>query len=318
MGRRKAFVVSAKHGQSTVKLTEATIVPATSFKLIKAVFRLNQIRGVSELLPILNDALDLYELRASELQSAKLASKYAGAITKQNALEASILRSGVDAEGLLDAPVAAGAQNTYEAFEQLSGGFFEYLEPGEKVEFFNSNRPNNGLKDFFSFVLTGAGASWGIAKTYTSLDCEKSYFAARGDMLLTWATFYVEQKFMERHFFDWIGARAIAFAAKSKGWKLDEGWQSKMSWIFPTMPLLDELKAANTNAANLDNLLTDFSELLGPDWQDKLRQRSEQDKFLKGIGLSRVHAVTGGTNIDTKKETEKDTTTDTGDSKNEQ
>lgn len=293
-GRRKAYIVTAKRGVTSAKLSEVSIIPASEFRLIKSSYRHNQFRGVSELLPILADCLDLYEMRASEIQTAKKTAKTAGAITKTGAAADGFSASGTDVEGLLTTPVPSTGKSTYESYEALCGGFIEYLEPGEKFELYSNDRPNNGLNDFFSFVLTGAGSALGLAKTYSSLDCEKSYFAARGDMLLTWSMYYVEQKFLERHFFDWVGERAITFHAAKMGWKLPENWQSKLSWIFPAMPLLDEKKAADTNALNLDNLLVDYSELLGPDWKEKLDARKEQEAYIAGLGLARVNAVTGG------------------------
>jgi capsid protein len=299
LGKVLAHSVSAKRGISSAKISDVTIIPVSEFRLIKSSYRLNQLRGVSELLPCIADCLDLYAMRASEIQSAKLASKYAIAIQKAGALEDSIMRAGTDAEGLLDAPAKATAQGTYESFDELTGGFTEYLEPGESANLLKNERPNNGLKDFFGFVLGGAGAGVGLSKTYTDLNCEKSYFAARGDMLLGWQTFMVFQKFMERHFFDWVAEKAIEFFAPQMGWKLPENWQAKMSWIFPSMPLLDEKKKADTDASNLDNLLTDYSELLGPDWQDKLAQRQAQEYYLKSIGLARVNKTTGGSPVET-------------------
>lgn len=295
LGKVIAYSVSAKRGISSAKLAEVSIIPVSEFRLIKSSYRLNQLRGVSELLPCVADCLDLYAMRASEIQSAKATAQRAITITKVGALEDSLMRSGTDTEGLGN-PIApaSGVPQTYEALEEYAGGMVEYLEPGESAELLKNDRPNNGLKDFFGFVLGGAGASIGLAKTYVDLNCEKSYFAARGDMLLTWQMFYVLQKFMERHFFDWIAEKAIEYFAPQMGWTLPENWQAKISWIFPTMPLLDEKKKADTDALNLDNLLTDYSELLGPDWREKLAQRKEQEDYLATLGLARINKTTGG------------------------
>jgi capsid protein len=297
-GRVVGYVVTSKRGQTKVDYKDACILPVGTAKLIKRPWRLNQGRGVGDMLTTSADMEDIYEMRSKELQSAKVAAGMAGIVKKKDPIEEALYKAGTNPDELVDqilndtesydtGDAEVNQEDNYERLEALTGGFLEYLGDNDDFEILDFNRPNVSIKDFFEFVQCSSGASHGFAKAYTKLSADSSYTAFRGDMILTWVTFKYLQKWIERRFCDWIVKKAVTWAIR-KG-KLtkpnDDLWEYRVSWQFPTMPHVDELKEENAITQALKNGDTDFAELLGPNWREKMKAYAEQIEYAKTLGL---------------------------------
>lgn len=283
-GRVVAYAVTGQHGQHSVKFVYATILPRTVSRMLRRTWRFNQLRGTADMLTVAADLQDLYEMRSKEMQSAKVAAGMAGVVKKSTGSE-EFLAKRADATG--DGTLPEGdAQVAYERLESLTGGFLEYLEPEDTFELLDHNRPNVNFLGAFDFILRSAGSALGLSKTYTTLNTEASYTAFRGDLLLSWAQFRCDQKDLERQACDWIGTRAIGWAVR-KG-LLPAGpanWQRTLAWEWPKQPDVDPLKEATAAAVRLGNLLSTYSDEVGPEWAKKFKQASEELKTAQGLGL---------------------------------
>ena len=102
-------------------------------------------------------------------------------------------------------------------------------------------------------------------------------------MLLAWAQFYVDQKFLERHACDWTAEKAL---------RLKYGGSVpadlSMSWDWPRMPAVDPLHEAEAVELLIKTLQTNYSEQLGPEWRTKMTQLAEETKAAKEMGLPTV------------------------------
>lgn len=290
-GRVAAYVAHSGHGKSEVNYDpeNVMIVPASKGRFLKRVWRFNQLRGTAEMLTTAADLQDMYELRSSEIQTGKVGSKFAGVVKKESAADEMQFRREQTAEAQYDptlAQPADGLPNTgvsYDRLEALTGGFMEYMEPGDEFKLLDFNRPTINFIESVNAILRGAGAAMGLSKTYTTLNTESSYTAFRGDMLLSWAQFYADQKFLERHLMDWLACRAIKWAAASGqlGVELPEGWESAMSWAWPQMPAVDPLKESMAHANDIKHAFASYSEILGPDWKKTIHQLAEEIREIK-------------------------------------
>jgi capsid protein len=299
----RGWIVTHNRGMAISKLEDTIILkrdrdgdPGTA-RLIKSPWRLNQLRGTAELLPAAADYQDSYEILASEQQSAKVASKFAGVVKQKEGAEESLLDSGIDPESIIDGSgtdIQTGAPlaENYDRMEALTGGYMEYLGPDDDFEILDFNRPNVHLQEFLEHTLVNAGAAQGLTKTYSTLKTSTAYTAFRGDMLIAWAQFYWDQKFLERRFLDWVTSKRLAWAMrKGRIQQLPEGWDEKMKFIWPKMPSIDPLKTANAIKQEIANGTTDYSELLGPDWREILTKLADQLAFAKEKGLTLSDAV---------------------------
>lgn len=294
-GREVAYVATGCRGQAVTALTDCMILPRGSAKLLRKPWRFNQGLCHGEMLTASADMGDCYEMRAKELQSAKVAASYAGVVTRKDATsdydDPTSVTSLPENLGKSTDEIAdelAGTTPNYDRLEALTGGYMEYMAEDDDFRILDFNRPNPNLAPFFEFAQASAGASLGLAKCYSKLSADSSYTSFRGDMILTWATFKDDQKWMERQFFDWVAVRRIQ-------WAIDKGrldapdtdlWEYLMSWEFPTMPQVDELKEEKAIAQRLKNGRTDWAQLLGPNWEEILRNGlGKQLAVIQELGL---------------------------------
>lgn len=298
-GKVEAYIVTGKRGQQVINdITEATIWTRGNARLVKNPWRLNQGRGIPALLTNATNFLDLYEILAAELQSAKRAAVIAGFTKRTNAetnwdtpatMPENLPENMGKATTTTDLEQANGTEPTtknYERFEKLTGGYWEYLEDGDEVGFPDLNRPNVNLAAFIEAVLGHAGAAMGLARAYTILRADSSYTAFRGDMILSWVTFYAMQKWLERTYADWVARKVLTWAMREGHVKtLKAGWENSLSWKWPTMPHVDEAREAIAEAQGLKNGTLDYSDLLGPDWMARFTAFSEQLKAARELEL---------------------------------
>ena len=297
------YIVTGAKGQFEVPADKATYLSKQVAKLIKAPWRLNQKEPISSLLPSVNTYQDAYEIKTKELQSMKLNATIAMKVKDNGQMEENFLQAGVDIDDVIEdggsSTVTGSDRPNYTRYEELTGGYIEYVDERDDVEILDMKRGQNQTTQFLEQTICQAGASRGLGKTYSTLTPAGSYTAFRGDMLLTWAMFTWEQKFLERRFLDWVGRKAIEWAVE-KGMlqvSLDEFWYTNIAWEWPTMPDIDPVKAQQAIALALKNGTIDFSKLLGPNWEEKLQQFADQLQYIKSleIPLSVFEMKSGGT-----------------------
>jgi len=299
-GRVIGYATSGKRGKQTLSIADDPVVWARGdARLISNPWRLNQGRGVPSVITPASNFIDLYEILSSELATTKRAAKQYAYVKRADAVSdfdlpgsgAAFLpeNAGKDAatvalEGANEA-TATGAKN-YESIEALTGGYTDYLDAKDDVVIPDLKHPNSQLPQFLETVQGYGGAALGLARAYTILRADSSYTAFRGDMIMTWVTFYWLQKWLERRAADWVARKAIAWAIRKKQIAdMPAGWERKLSWTWPRMPEVNQLDAENAIAAALKNGTTDYGQLLGPDWRRRLEGLAEQIKTVRELLL---------------------------------
>lgn len=273
--------------------------PDGSAKLIKSPWRMNQHRGEADAFSISNQQQDIYEILAAELQTVKNSSQIAGwieldpkadgvmtgignALLKQGKTEAEV-NALINGDGTNNGLVGI----TYESLEALTGGKWEYLQPGEKAVFHNPQRPNMNLTEFMDWIQIASGASMGVGRARSTGKAETSYTAFRGEEIMTWQTFEWDQKFLERRLLDFLAVKAIRWALKKKEiiGSPAEGWESKLSWAWPKMREVNELVAEQAMQLRLKNGTANFADTLGPDWEEKFQLLAKQIDTARALKL---------------------------------
>lgn len=329
-GQILGYVCTGQRGIGTINdLKDATIWPREQARLVKNPWRLNQGRGIPSVLASANNFQDLYEILSKELQSAKVAAGNYASVERENAVTdwdapASHPEYLGENSGKEATTVAAESANSvtastapnYDRLESFTGGFMDYLVKGDKVNIADITRPNVHLMEFCEAVLGHAGASVGLARAYTILRADSSYTAFRGDMILSWVTFYAMQKWLERSYADWVARKVLIWAQRTKKIPaLPEGWEQALSWSWPTMPHVDEAREEAAVQSALKNATVDYSELLGPDWQNKLTSYAKQLDVARALKLplSVFETVSGGAlNNETEPDSDKSESTKKG------
>ena len=299
-GKELAYIASGKRGLSVLSdEKDFTIYPREVARLMCNPWRHNQGRGIPSLVTAAANFVDMYELLASELASAKRTAKQYAYVKRTDAVtdwddpasapaylpeNTGKDAATVAAEGA-NAATATGAAN-YERLEAFAGGLVDYLDKGDEVEIPTLAHPNSNLAPFMDSVHGFSGAALGIASAYTKLRADKSYTAFRGDMVMSWVTFYWWQKRLERIACDWVGVRALGWAQRRKEIApLPEGWERSLSWIWPTMHEIDELKHEQAVAQGFNNGTTSYADQLGPDWEKRLEAYAAQIEKVRELNL---------------------------------
>ena len=319
-GKVLGFIATGKRGLTVISdIKDASFWPRGIARLPRNPWRLNQGRGVPSIISAASSFLDVYEMLARELQTAKKAAGDYAYITREDSVDDwdtpgdspeflpendGKTAADVDAEGA-NSTTHPEARN-YENLEAFTGGHTDYGAPGDKVEFNNSKRPNVDMSAFVEAVHCQAGMAMGLARAYALLKADTSYTAFRGDMIMTWqGAFYPSQKWLERDWADWVGVKVLRRASRNGTIKpLPSGWERKISWQWPVMPEVNEGQYQAALAQALKNGATDYSEILGPNWKKRLEGLSEQLDVIRKLGLplSLLEMKSGGTAKATLKE----------------
>jgi len=272
-------------------------------------WRMNQGRGVPPMLTAAASLLDLYEMLARELQTAKKAAADYAYVKRVDSVDdwdnpgtaPELLpeNSGKDAATVATETgggATTGARN-YESLEAFTGGYTDYGQPGDEVTHFDPKRPNVHMPEFIEAVLCQAGAAFGLARAYACLRADTSYTAFRGDMIMSWqGAFYPMQKWLERCFADWVAVKALNWGMRhGQIKKLPAGWERSLSWRWPRMPEVHADQAQSAIALAFKNGTTDWSQEIGPDWRSHFDAIAEQIAYAreKGIPLSNMETKAG-------------------------
>lgn len=288
-GRVVAYIVTVTPGLVEAKLADCTVLPRAVARFVKRPWRLNQLVPVPEYLPMVADMEDLYEGRLSELQTWKKTAKLYGWVKSITQEQERLQENGVEPEGTIDdastTAEATSKKDNYEALESLTGGYTDYLDPDDEVHVHDPSRPNEKMREFFDHCLLGAGASLGLARAYTNLQAETSYTAFRGEMLMSFRTFQVTQKFLERRCCDWIATKSLGWGIARGTLALPAGWESQIGWDWPQMPILDERQEYDAKAKGLKTGALTWADILGPDWERKLTALAKQADIIRQLNL---------------------------------
>jgi capsid protein len=301
-GRELAYIVTGKRGTTMQDAENLTILPAEQARLVRNTFRPNQGRGNGEFFSVVADIEDIYEMRGKEIQTAKVGATFAAIVKKTDAIEDAAFRGGEIPEELYelpdDTPIVETPQKQYESLGMLEGGATEYMEPGEEFDIVDFDRPNVKMQEFYERVAQGAGAALGLAKAYTRLEAYNSYTAFRGEMVMTWQTFYSWQKFIERNICDFVAEKAIPLAIENGelNVNLPDGWERMISWSFPYMPQVDPIKDNQGWSGAIKEGFLGYQDKLGPNWKAILTNYSNALKEAAALGfnLTAFETKTGG------------------------
>lgn len=312
-GKILAYAVTGKRGQvSITDEKDVTFFPADVAILPRNPWRLSQGRGVPTIITAASSLLDVYEMLMRELQTAKkAATQYAFVKRDESVMDwdnpAAVPTGLPENDGKSATTTGAEGANSatnpearnFEALESFTGGYTDYGDSKDSIEYPPVDRPNNNMIQFIESVQCHAGAAFGMARAYTLMRADSSYTSFRGDMIMTWASAFLPmQKWLERRVADWVGIKAIKWAiGKGMIKALPEGWEKSISWTWPTMPEVNQVDAENAIALGLKNGTTDYSQLLGPDWRKRLEGLAEQIEVIRSLGipLSVLEMKSGGT-----------------------
>lgn len=241
--------------------------------------RLTQVRGISELAPVMRRMRETGEYLDAELVAARIAASYALFIKTQ-----------YPGEGMARLP----KNSKNEPIESLEPGKIKYLQPGESIEAASPGRNATTAKDFIEIELRLAGAGLGMSYEEISRDMSKTnYSSARQNHLIDRKTWLPIQSYMIEHFCkpiwkEFIRACVLSGELDIPGYWSEPDMYHVADWIAPGWVWIDPLKDVKGSKeelmAGLDTLQRVCAER-GLDWQETLEQMAREKKLADNLGL---------------------------------
>lgn len=244
----------------------------------------DQIRGISDLAPIIKRLKDTQDYLDAETVTAKLAACFSIFVIKNSPSPVPYL---ANVSGKKDDP-------EYKNLSSVRPGMISYLRPGEDIKTSSPERAVTNAKDFVAVQQRLAGAGLGISYELMSRDFNSASFSsARQGHLEDRRTFEPVQEYLISHFCQPVWAEFVRCCVlcglveipdfTRNEWKytacdwVPPGW----SWIDPEKEVNADLKALQAGGKTLAQWCTER----GYDWKEQLEQMALEKAYAEELGL---------------------------------
>lgn len=283
------------------------------------VFRVAQGRGITQAASSLAPIIDLESYIGFELAAAKKNAQTLATVTEQAPQEQVSLPSpfpdDADFSQMTDEQIEEAVKLQNEQAQQptmtldrikSAGVIYQVIPANYQLALLDTKHPNMNSIEWTRWLASYSAAPYGLTNCYATLKVDSSYSGYRGEQLMAQPAFEEVQKGLEQ-ICDWVLYRWSKWAVK-KGIiedKFENGWLRKVSWNWPQLKDVDELKQQNAMTLKLKNGTGSYREYFGSDWQEQLLQVGEEIEFCKKNGIPHPALQTvNGSVITLEKETE--------------
>lgn len=241
----------------------------------------DQVRGMSDLAPMIKRMKDVHDYLDAETVAAKIAACFSLFITQES------IPSGVGRFGNVQDPEGKQLQS-------IRPGMVKYLSPGEKVETAQPSRSITSAKDFVNIQSRLAGAGLGLSYELMTRDFNQSSFsAARQGALEDRKTFEPLQDYMSSHlcnpiYREWLDSCVIAGLLKIPDYFQNREKYQAVEWVAPGWSWIDPVKEVNADILAIQNggkTLAQWCAERGYDWREQLEQMALEKKTAEDMGL---------------------------------
>lgn len=242
----------------------------------------DQIRGMSDLTPIIKRLKDTQDYLDAETVAAKIAACFSVFITTQTGAPGMVGRIG----------------NTKDPekkkIQSIRPGMIKYLAPGESVTTANPSRGIASAKDYVSIQERLAGAGLGLSYELMSRDFNSSSFsAARQGMLEDRKTFEPIQQFLSAHlctpiYREWLDTCVLAGILDIPDYFANREAYQAVEWVTPGWSWIDPQKEVNADISAIQNggkTLSQWCAERGYDWREQLEQMALEKETAESLGL---------------------------------
>lgn len=243
----------------------------------------DQIRGISDLAPIIKRLKDTQDYLDAETLTARIAACFSVFVTTQTGAPNTPGRIGMnrgDPEG--------------KRLKSIRPGMVNYLAPGESIETANPSRGLANARDYVAIQERLAGAGLGLSYELMSRDFNTSSFSsARQGMLEDRKTFEPIQNFMAAHLCDpiyreWMDLCVMAGSLDIPDYFEHRAAYQNVEWVTPGWSWIDPAKEVQADIAAIQNggkTLAQWCAERGYDWREQLEQMALEKETAEAMGL---------------------------------
>ena len=285
-GQVKGYFATSLRNRYAVTINDAVFLPATLARRIAYHRKHTQYRGEPLFLPNSQLTEDTRSLLKSEVQAARNAAELSFILKRGSGPENKPLSALLDGmtseqatEGLsisaddLDTLKEASKSVTdFTAFEGHSS-IGEIPHDADVIKL-SSDRPSAAVQSWIDNLADSNGKRMGVMSLFSRGRADNSYSSGQIEISISWKQFEEDHKLLERQVVDYICG------------VLCPGCPYIVEWPKPFE--IDPHKAEATLDARLRGGRTTLQEILGPRYQEKLQQLSEEKKLLEKLGLTNL------------------------------
>lgn len=223
-----------------------------------------QVRGISDLSGILHDLAKMTDYTVAELDAAIANAIIAMAVIPGPSAPSSRALSGVQKKSEYQ-PTDPVVERSIKQGRVKEGGIVvQTLAAGEKLESFDTKRPNVNFSNFMSATMKYLAGSRGIPVEVVEMSFNANYSASRASLKLCWVRIELERQgeiddlnkpVHEAWFREEVKSGNIKAEGFGKSAVITHAWL-KTDWIGESAPDIDPLKTANAREKNIAMGLT--------------------------------------------------------------
>lgn len=243
----------------------------------------DQVRGMSDLTPIIKRMKDTQDYLEAETIAAKIAACFSVFITTQTGAPGMVGRIGQTKD------------QERKKVQSIRPGMIKYLAPGESVETAKPSRGLSNTRDYVAIQERLAGAGLGLSYELMSRDFNSSSFsAARQGMLEDRKTFEPIQRFMSEHlctpiYREWLDTCVLAGLIDIPDYFENQKVYQNVEWVTPGWAWIDPKKEVSADISAIQNggkTLSQWCAERGYDWREQLEQMALEKKTAESMGLT--------------------------------
>jgi lambda family phage portal protein len=248
--------------------------------------RIGQHRGVPLFTPVLANFRMLDRYHRTELQSAVV-----------NSLIAAFIQTSASADQLAEAfgmSFEDYAKQRQQWEGQLEGGAIFQLPPGDTINSFKPERPNNAFDSFVKSSLRHIATGLNLPYELLVKDfSETNYSSARAAMLEAWRYFTGRRRFMATKWCQpvyelWLEEAVNRGVIDAPDFYANYHAYTRAKWVGPGRGWVDPVKEAQAaklrQEAGVSSLEIEAAEQ-GLDWEEVLEQQAREQAKRRELGL---------------------------------
>lgn len=241
------------------------------------ILRPGQSRGYTPFAAGLKDIQDLDRYLEAEVVGARIAACLAAFV--QSPADYSMYSS-------------LSSNETAQKIREFEPGMIEYLRPGEEVNVFSSNRPNNAFSNFIRQMMMNIANAVDIPyEVFTNDWANLNYSNARTVLLQAYLAFRIYQLYVINHFCipvweNFITDGLISGKIEAPGFDRRRDDYLRCAWIPPGWAWVDPVKEATGKQLEVNNLFETLSDICaskGKDFEETIETRAMEMKKIKDV-----------------------------------
>jgi len=181
-----------------------------------------------------------------------------------------------------------------ESVLDFSPGSIRRLAPGEEMQFFTPNRPDDAFTPFVQQMLRAVAAGVGCSYTQVSSDFSQSnYSSSRLELLETRTHYKTLQQYLieslcEEVYEKWLEMAVLAGALDLPSFDSNPERYEEAKWIAPAAQFVDPQKEAAAYKELIRSGIMTLSQVIalhGGDFEDQMRQRQHELAIADELGI---------------------------------